>query len=98
MTDQQKVHLTSAQAAELHRLATLRLPASYLGQKFPGLPAGNLDMRSVAALERRGLVESVVHRWRPDHADKDRFTLTYRPTDAGRRADGELAEKTSKEG
>jgi hypothetical protein len=78
------MRLTEAQAAELHRLVTLKLPASYLGNGFPGLPAGNLDMRSIAALERRGLVESVIHRWRPPSGDGERLTVTYRPTEAGR--------------
>jgi hypothetical protein len=78
--------LTEPQRAELQRLVTLKLPTSYLGHGFPGLPPSNLDMRSVAALERRGLVESVIHRWRPDHATADRFTITYRATEAGRAA------------
>lgn len=78
------MHLTKPMEVELDRLVSLRLPASYLGNKFPGLPTSNLDMRSVAALEKRGLVECIAHRWRPAHADKERITLTYRPTDIGR--------------
>lgn len=78
------MRLTQAMQTELERLVRLKLPASYLGHGFPGLPAGNLDMRSIDALERRGLVECVVHRWRMDHEDRDRLTPTYRPTEAGR--------------
>lgn len=76
--------LTNAQRAQLTELVRLRLPASYLAQKFPGLPYTNLDMRSIAALERRGLVECIVHQWRPPSADRDHFMPTYRPTSAGR--------------
>lgn len=87
--------LSSAMVTELERLVTLRLPASYFGNKFPGLPASNLDMRSVAALESRGLVESIAHRWK--HCGEDRITLTYRPTDFGRRTMEELDHSPSGE-
>jgi hypothetical protein len=74
--------LTEAQAHTLDWLNTARLPPSWQG--FPGIPAGCLDMRSIAALERRGLVESVAHKHRVHGEVKDRFVLTYRSTDAGR--------------
>lgn len=72
--------------SELERLVTLKMPASYLGNQFPGLPCANLDMRSIAALERRGLVESLIHKWRAPYDAADRFTVVYRATDAGRAA------------
>ena len=70
--------LTTAMRTELARLVTLRLPKSYLAAGFTGFPAANLDMRSIEALERRGLAECIVHQY------KDRLTPTYRATDAGR--------------
>lgn len=78
------MNLTAPQRDALERLVTLKLPASYLANGFPGVPAGNLDMRSVEALQRRGLVECIIHKWRPSSEDRDRYTPTYRATDAGR--------------
>lgn len=77
--------MTPAMRAELHRL-TDAMPASYARRGFPGLPAGQLDMRSIAALERRGFVESVVHRWRSRYDHEDNVVLVYRATPAGRAA------------
>lgn len=83
MTDRQK--LTSAQMSELERLITLRLPASWAVKGFPGFPTHSLDMRSVAALERRGLAECIIHRYRVMDETSERAVVTYRATDAGRK-------------
>jgi hypothetical protein len=76
--------LTEPQKSELRRLVRMKLLPSYVRNEFPGFPIQHLDMRSIAALERRGLVECITHRWRPPGCDNDRIALTYRPTDAGR--------------
>jgi hypothetical protein len=79
-----EVKLTAAMENELARLVLLKIPATYLGHAFPGLPSSNLDMRSVEALERRGFVECQLHRWKMPHDKAERVTPTYRATAAGR--------------
>jgi len=76
--------MTPAMHAELERLVKLKLPESYVRNGFTGLPTSNLDMRSIAALEKRGLVESAIHRWRAPYDASDTVTLTYHATAAGR--------------
>lgn len=73
------MRLTEAQRVTLDRMATLRLPDSM--QDWPGFPYNMLDMRSVEALVRRGLVEGVMRTvsGRMSHR-------CYRITPAGRAA------------
>lgn len=73
--------LTAMMQEELRRLRDLRLPESMLRAGYEGFPYTMLDMRTVEALRRRGLVEGLIHTDRHGYA-----TPCYRITQDGREA------------
>lgn len=54
--------LTTLQRIHLRRVAD-HLPDSMKRKGFPGWPVNTFDMRALAALERKGLVQSRIHTW-----------------------------------
>lgn len=83
------MHLTGKQREQLKDLVTLKLPASWEKLNFPGRPERCCDMRVIPALQKRGLVECVVHEYfvpqceAPISHDQRRVVVTYRATAAG---------------
>lgn len=79
-------NLTHQMKAELKRISDLAVPESFRKNGFPGNPDRCFDGRLVPALERMGLVDCVIHKWRPQHETRDRYTVCVKITEAGREA------------
>jgi hypothetical protein len=82
--------LTPKQREQLDRLVTLKLSPAWEKLKFPGFPDGCCDMRVIPALQKRGLVECIIHEYflpvgnAPISHEDRRLVVTYRATPEGR--------------